>query len=206
MAVWKRLETREETIRQQDIKTIYMSAGKIYLESVQKQFSSLRAQGDKTFSQLEERDFFVIPAPGSNSLATIIRHLHGNMMSRFTNFLTEDGEKEWRRRDQEFEPYTADEQPGSQELAGWWNEGWDCLFSTLEKLGPEDLGKTVTIRSEPQIVLDAINRQLAHYAMHVGQILYIGKMIKGNAWISPTIAVGGSAAFTEEMKARQNKN
>jgi hypothetical protein len=152
--------------------------------------------GDQTFTQLDESGFHYQPAPESNSIAVIIRHLHGNMRSRFTNFLTEDGEKEWRRRDSEFE-----EAPLSREaLLQLWEEGWDCFLSAVQSLSEADLLSTITIRQEPLTVIDALNRQMAHYPYHVGQIVYLGRMYRGTNWKSLSIPKGQSEQFNLQMK------
>jgi len=132
----------------------------------------------------------------SNSIAVIIRHLNGNMLSRWTNFLTEDGEKPGRNRDEEFSEPGA----GKDQLLAIWDNGWSCLLDTLRSLTEEDLLKTITIRHEPLLAIDAINRQLAHYPHHVGQIVYIGKMIRGAAWQSLSISKGASEAFNQFMQ------
>ena len=149
-----------------------------FLQSAIKRFKSYKELADKTFEQLEEKDFFYQPNKESNSIAIIIQHMTGNMLSRWTNFLTEDGEKEWRQRDAEFETGSS----SKPDLINTWQKGWECLFDTLNALKNEDLLKTVTIRSESLTVVDAINRQLAHYPYHVGQIIYIGKIIKNESW------------------------
>lgn len=134
--------------------------------------------GDKSFEQLTETEMHFKPSAESNSIAIIVQHLYGNMMSRFTNFLTEDGEKPWRKRDAEFEPMELTK----QDLIDCWNTGWATAINTIEALKPEDLMKKITIRSEPLFVFDAILRQLAHYPYHVGQIVFIAKMIKDKDW------------------------
>jgi len=166
-----------------------------FLKDTIKRFKAYKDLGDKTFAQLTEKDFFYQPNPESNSIAIIIQHLYGNMLSRWTNFLTEDGEKAWRKRDGEF--VTAD--ASREDLVSFWNTGWDCLLNTLESLQPEDLTKTIYIRSEPLIVYDAILRQLAHYPHHVGQILYIGKMVKGSEWKSLSIPKGQSNEYNQSV-------
>ncbi len=160
-----------------------------------KRFKYYKSLGDKTFEQLAEADFFFQPSPESNSLAIIVQHLYGNMLSRWTNFLTEDGEKEWRKRDGEFEPM----QLTKADIIAFWNAGWDCLLTTLESLTEADLDKTITIRSEPLLVYDAILRQLAHYPYHVGQIIYIGKLIKDADFKTLSIAKNKSKVFNESM-------
>jgi ribosomal 50S subunit-associated protein YjgA (DUF615 family) len=173
-----------------------MNLAACYLESVKKQFNAYKKLGDSTFAQLSEAELHHIPATGSNSIAVIIKHMHGNLLSRFTNFLTEDGEKPWRQREEEFNP---DQPVAKEQLLQWWEEGWNCLFHTLDQLAPDDLTKTVTIRTEPHSALDAINRQLAHHASHVGQIVYLGKMFRQNDWQSLSIPRGGSTTFNEKM-------
>jgi hypothetical protein len=160
-----------------------MDIGTVYLESVIKRFNEYKTLGDKTFAQLSEKDFFSQPNEASNSIAVIIQHMHGNMLSRWTNFLTEDGEKNWRQRDEEFEV----QELSREQLIQRWEEGWNLLFNTLDSLTPGDLLKQITIRQQPLIVVDAINRQLAHYSSHVGQVVYLGKWIRGNQWTSLSI-------------------
>jgi hypothetical protein len=172
-----------------------------FLKDAIKRFRYYKELGDKTFTQLAEADLFYQPSGESNSIAVIVQHLYGNMMSRWTNFLTEDGEKEWRQRDAEFEVM----QISQQDLLSFWNEGWKCLLDTLESLQPEDLTKTVTIRTEPLQVYDAILRQLAHYPYHVGQIVYIGRLIKNEQWQSLSIPKGNSAQYLDAVKNAQIK-
>jgi hypothetical protein len=170
--------------------------GQVYLESVVKRMSTYKELGEGTFAQLEDQDFHYAPNYASNSIAVIIQHMSGNMLSRWTNFLSEDGEKEWRNREREF-----DEQAyGRAPLLKAWNEGWDCMLGTLRSLKEEDLLKTIYIRHEPLIVVDAINRQLAHYPHHVGQIVYIGKMIRNDQWKSLSIPKGQSDAFNRKLQ------
>jgi hypothetical protein len=176
-----------------------VSLGQTYLESVVKRMLTYKDLGDKTFAQLEDKDFFFCPNKSSNSIAVIIQHMSGNMLSRWTNFLSEDGEKSWRNRDQEFE--TDPRFSTKEQLLDYWNKGWVRMLDSLRSLKEEDLLKTVHIRSEPLIVIDAINRQLAHYPHHVGQILYIGKLIRGDAWKSLSIPKGHSEQFTQSMQA-----
>jgi hypothetical protein len=176
-----------------------MSLGETYLQSVIKRMKSYKDLGDKTFEQLEEKDFHFQPNEASNSIAIIIQHLAGNMLSRFTNFLTEDGEKEWRNRDEEFN----EQQSSKEKLIEHWENGWQVLFNTLQSLAENDLMKTIYIRSEALSVVDAINRQLAHYPHHVGQILYIGKMIKNDQWKSLSIPKNQSAIFNRQMNEKK---
>jgi hypothetical protein len=169
-----------------------------FLEDCIKRFEYYKSLGDKTFDQLEEKDLFFKPSPDSNSIAIIIQHLYGNMLSRWVNFLTEDGEKEWRNRDAEFEEMAI----SKQDLLSFWNEGWNVLLSTLRELKPEDLTKTIHIRTEPLIVYDAIIRQMAHYPYHVGQIVTLGKMIKDSDFKSLSIPKGQSREFNQQMQQR----
>ena len=155
-----------------------MSLGNIYLQSVINRLLGYRELAEKTFNQLEEKDFHYQPNETSNSIAVIMQHVSGNMLSRWTNFLTEDGEKTWRARDEEFEEHSY----SRRQLLDNWNKGWDCLLNTLRSLTEDDLLKTIHIRSEALSAIDAINRQLAHYPHHIGQIIYIGKMIKDDQW------------------------
>jgi hypothetical protein len=172
------------------------SPGAIYLDSAIRRLVIYKTLGDKTFAQLEENDFHYTPNDESNSISVIIRHLNGNMLSRWTNFLTEDGEKPDRNRDTEFTAPPL----GKEALLALWEEGWTCLLTTLRSLKEEDLLKTITIRHEPLIVIDAINRQLAHYPHHVGQIVYIGKMIRNDKWQSLSIPRGASEDVNRQMK------
>jgi len=155
-----------------------MSIGKEFLDTGIRRLKYYKDLGEKAFDQLNDADFHFQPNEESNSTAIIIQHIYGNMMSRWTNFLTEDGEKEWRQRDEEFEIHLLNK----QQLIELWQKGWACFFNALESLSEDDLLKTVHIRNEPLSVIDAINRQLAHYPHHIGQILYIGKMIKNKEW------------------------
>lgn len=172
-----------------------------FLKDAIKRFTYYKELGDKTFEQLTEADLFYQPSGESNSIAVIIQHMYGNMMSRWTNFLTEDGEKEWRKRDAEFEVMRC----SKQDLLSFWNDGWECLLNTLGNLKPEDLTKTVSIRTEPLSVYDAILRQLAHYPYHVGQITYLGKLLRNEQWISLSIPKGNSTQYLNSIKKGQSK-
>ena len=159
------------------------NAGELFLQSALKEFQDYKKMGDKTFAQLNEAEFHYQPNEECNSIAINIQHMHGNMLSRWTNFLTEDGEKEWRERDGEFEVHDF----SKEKLIQLWEEGWQLVFGTIESLTDEDVGKTILIRSKPLSVTGAINRQIAHYAYHVGQIVLIAKMLKGKEWITLSI-------------------
>lgn len=162
-----------------------------YLNSVKKQFEYYKWVGEKTFDQLENTDYFWHFNEESNSIGIIVNHLWGNMKSRWTDFLTSDGEKEWRNRDLEFESIIKSQ----DEMMVKWNEGWECLFAALNSINKENFHNEILIRNQSHSIIDALNRQLAHYAYHVGQIVYIGKLIKGSEWKSLTIAKGKSADF-----------
>ena len=168
-----------------------MSLGKEYLSTVIKRLKYYKDLGEKTFGQLEEKDLHFLPTSESNSIAIIVQHLTGNMLSRFTNFLTEDGEKEWRQRDDEFEIHDY----SKKQIIDLWNKGWECCFQALETLTENDLMTIIYIRKEPLTVVDAINRQLAHYPHHIGQIIYIGRMIKDKDWKSLSIPRGQSMQY-----------
>ena len=172
-----------------------------YLNSVKKQFSYYKMLGDKTFAQLSDDQLFWQYNAESNSVASIVKHLWGNMLSRWTDFLHSDGEKEWRKRDAEFENDIANR----DELLIKWNAGWTCLFTALDSLSPEDLDREIYIRNEGHTVMEAINRQLAHYPYHVGQIVFIGKLICDGTWVSLTIPRGNSAAFNAAKFAQRKR-
>ncbi|HEY0355659.1 MAG TPA: DUF1572 family protein [Flavisolibacter sp.] len=155
-----------------------MSIHNLYLQSVISRLKEYKSLADRSFEQLGDEDLHTCPNEVSNSIAVIIQHMHGNMVSRWTNFLTEDGEKDWRKRDEEFE----DQHFTRQVLMDKWEEGWKVLLDTLESLQPEDLFKTITIRNQPLGVIDAINRQLAHYSSHVGQVIYLARWVRGKDW------------------------
>ena len=165
-----------------------------YLESAKKQFEYYKMLGDKTFSQLNDDKLFWKYNDNSNSIATLVKHLWGNMLSRWTDFLTSDGEKEFRDRDSEFE----NDIKSREELLAKWNEGWDCLFKTLNSLTNDDLNKIIYIRNQGHTVTEAINRQLAHYPYHIGQIVFLGKMFAENSWTSLSIPKGKSQSYNQD--------
>lgn len=164
-----------------------------YLESVIKQFEYYKMLGEKTFAQIPDEKLFWQYNDNSNSIAIIVKHLWGNMMSRWTNFLTTDGEKEWRNRDAEFENDLCNK----QEMIEKWDEGWNVFLDTLKSLKEEDLEKIIYIRNQGHTVLEAINRQLAHYPYHVGQIVFIGKLCS-EQWNSLSIPKGKSTSYNAE--------
>jgi len=171
-----------------------MSFEEEFLKDITKRFQSYKSLGDKTFEQLNEKDFFYQPSTESNSIAIIIQHIHGNLMSRFTNFLTEDGEKPWRKRDEEFEQMKI----SKEEVLSLWNEGWNNLLNTIKSLHTDDVMKKVSIRNEQMYAYDALLRALAHVAYHVGQIVYLGKAIKDTAWETLSIPKRKSKQFNEQ--------
>jgi len=164
-----------------------------YLESVIKQFEYYKMLGERTFEQLPDEKLFWKLNDESNSIATIVKHLSGNMLSRWTDFLTSDGEKEWRNRDAEFEN-TIDSRKDVLEI---WEKGWKVLLDTLNSLIDTDLERIVYIRNQEHTVMEAINRQLAHYPYHVGQIVYIGKLAAAQ-WKSLSIPRGNSGQFNAD--------
>lgn len=172
-----------------------------YLPSVIKQFAYYRHLGEKTFDQLEEKELFKQVDEESNSIAIIVNHLSGNMLSRWTDFLISDGEKPWRHRDKEFEDLIKTR----AELREKWDKGWDCLFLAVKNLKEKDLEKIIYIRNMGHTVFEALNRQLAHYAYHVGQIVFIGKTIKRKEWKSLSIPKGGSKAYNQEKFGGEKK-
>lgn len=161
--------------------------GPLFLESAKKRLIAYKELGEKTFAQLTDEQLNWHSDAHSSSIAVIVRHMSGNMLSRWTHFLTEDGEKPWRERDAEFE----EPQWSKAELIAAWEKGWQCLLHALNALTTDELSKTVSIRHEPLSVTDAILRQLAHYAYHIGQIVYIGKLLLGNQWKSLSIPPKG---------------
>ena len=169
-----------------------------YLESVRKQFEYYKLLGEKTFAQLDDAQLFWQYNTESNSIAIIVKHLWGNMRSRWTDFLTSDGEKEWRHREAEFD---ADIQ-NREELLEKWNAGWTCLFEALDSITTDNFDTTIYIRNQGHTIVEAINRQLAHYAYHIGQIVYLGRMMKGADWQSLSIPRGESKAFNAAKFAK----
>ncbi len=165
-----------------------------YLPLALREFARLRQLADRALAQLPADAFFASPAPGDNSTAQILKHVGGNLLSRWTDFLTTDGEKPGRDRDTEFVILPADTR---DQLLSRWTAGWAALFSALTPLQSSDLDRIVTIRGEPLTVLQAINRQLTHYAYHVGQIVYLAKHFAGPAWQSLSIPLGQSARFNQ---------
>jgi len=165
-----------------------------YLQSSLKQFEYYKALGERTFDQLSEEELLWQYNPESNSIAITVNHLWGNMKSRWTDFLTSDGEKEWRNRELEFETVIKTK----AELMEKWEEGWACLFTALHAVNKDNFDTTIYIRNQSHSITEAVNRQMMHYAYHVGQIVYIGRMIKGEDWKSLSIPKGKSIAFNRD--------
>ncbi|MBU2921431.1 DUF1572 domain-containing protein [Winogradskyella psychrotolerans] len=165
-----------------------------YLPSTIKQFEYYKSLGDKTIAQLTFDELKKEFAQDSNSVSIIVKHLVGNMLSRWTNFLTEDGEKKWRKRDEEF----IDDFKSKDELLDAWNKGWNCLFTAIKPLSNHNLEQVIYIRNQGHSVTEAINRQMMHYAYHIGQIVYIGKLIKGEHWKSLSIPKEQSKAYNKD--------
>ncbi len=174
------------------------SIGKEFLSTAIRRLKYYKDLGEKTFDQLEDKDLHFQTSSASNSIAIIVQHMAGNMHSRWTNFLTEDGEKPWRQRDDEFEI----QQYSKPQIIELWQKGWDCFLQTLESLTEDDLLKTIYIRQEPLTVVDAINRQLAHYPYHIGQIVFIGKMISNENWKSLSIPKNRSQAYNNSNEVK----
>ncbi|MBY0486279.1 MAG: DUF1572 domain-containing protein [Flavobacteriaceae bacterium] len=165
-----------------------------YLESTKKQFLYYKLLGEKAMDQLQPEQLFVSVTEDTNSIATIIKHISGNMLSRWTDFLTTDGEKEWRNRDAEFENTIKTK----EELLKVWNDGWDCFLNTLNSLTPNQLTDIIYIRNEGHTVVEAINRQLAHYPYHIGQIVFYAKMLKKEEWTSLSIPKNNSKNYNAD--------
>jgi Protein of unknown function (DUF1572) len=166
-----------------------------YLESIQKQFAYYKLLGDKTIAQLSEAELLWQYSADSNSVAILVNHLSGNMLSRWTDFLTTDGEKEWRNRDQEFE---QDSIKTKSDLLERWEKGWACLFAALEAINVDNFQQIIYIRNQGHTIVDAFNRQLAHYAYHVGQMVFLGKLLKGAGWQNLSIPKGTSSAYNAD--------
>jgi len=173
-----------------------------YLDEINRQFRGYKRLGEGAMAQLKDEELFITLDPESNSVAILVKHLAGNMRSRFTDFLTTDGEKPDRNRDQEFELTSA---VTRADIMRRWEEGWSCVFSTMAALKPEDLMRTVTIRGEPHTVLQAINRQLAHYSAHVAQIIFLAKHLRSSDWKTLSVPRGKSAEFNAQAREKSEK-
>lgn len=171
-----------------------MEINNIYLESIKKQMLYYKTIAEKAMEQLSEEQLFIAVNEDTNSIANIVKHMSGNMLSRWTDFLTSDGEKSWRERDTEFESFTT----SKEDLLEIWNKGWKCFFNAIDSLQPEQLSQIIYIRNEGQTALDAINRQLAHYPYHIGQIVFYAKMLKKGDWESLSIPKNKSNSYNSE--------
>lgn len=176
-----------------------MNATTSYLESVKKQFLYYKMLGEKAMEQLEPEQLFVSVNEDTNSIAVIVKHLSGNMLSRWTDFMTTDGEKETRNRDGEFE----NDLQTKDQLLTVWNNGWDCFLGALDSLQPEQLSEIIYIRNEGHTVIEAINRQLAHYPYHIGQIVFYAKQLKKNEWDSLSIPKNKSKSYNADKFAQE---
>jgi Protein of unknown function (DUF1572) len=165
---------------------------KHYLEEARRQLRGHKRLGEAAMAQLRDEDFLVALDPESNSVAILVKHLAGNMRSRFTDFLTTDGEKPDRFRDREFELSSATTRA---DVIEWWEEGWAIVFSAIDALKPEDVMQRVTIRGQPHTVLQAVNRQIAHYAQHIGQMVFLAKHLRSSEWKTLSIPRGKSEEF-----------
>jgi len=165
-----------------------------YLEEIRRQFRGHKRMGEAAMIQLRDEDLFVQLDPEANSVAILVKHLAGNMRSRFTDFLSTDGEKPDRFRDREFELNAATTRA---DVMKWWEEGWACVFAAIDALKPEDVMSTVTIRGEPHTVLQATNRAIAHYAQHIGQIVLLAKHLRSSEWKTLSIPRGKSEEFKD---------
>ena len=169
-----------------------------YVELVLREFERLKTLAEGAMAQCSDEQFFATPAPTDNSVAIIVKHVAGNLVSRWTDLLTSDGEKPDRNRDAEFELQPNDSRP---RLLEFWERGWSVLFASLGALSEADLNRTIKIRGEALTVLQAVNRQLMHYSYHVGQIVYVAKHLCGASWKTLSIPRGGSAQFNQQPAA-----
>ncbi len=176
--------------------------GQHFIADALKVFRNYKGLGERAMAQLADEQLFIAPDAESNSVAVVVKHLGGNMRSRWTDFLTTDGEKPDRDRDSEF---VVDDGTTRAEVMRWWEEGWRVVFEAVEPLRPEDLLRRVTIRGEPHTVVEAINRQLTHYAYHVGQIVFLAKHLRSSEWETLSIARGASEKFNATLRGGGEK-
>ena len=179
-----------------------MDSAAHYLDEARRQLRGHKRMGERAMSQLRDEDLFVTIDPESNSVAILVKHLAGNMRSRFTDFLTSDGEKPDRFRDREFEVSGASTRA---EVMRWWHDGWACVLAAIDALTADDVMRIVTIRGEPHTVLQAINRQIAHYAQHIGQIVFLAKHLRSSQWQTLSIPRGRSEEFNTNSPPRFDK-
>jgi hypothetical protein len=174
-----------------------------YMDEIGRQLRGYKRLAEGAVAQVTDSELFLAIDVESNSIAIVLKHMAGNMRSRFSDFLTTDGEKPDRNRDREFVMSSG---TSRNDLLQWWEEGWEILFATLASLKPDDLQGTVTIRGQPHTVLQALNRQLAHYAYHTGQIVFIAKHFRGTDWNSLSIPKGHSEPFNAQMEQKFSKH
>ena len=170
-----------------------------YLENIKKQFLYYKTIGEKAIEQLESEQLFAVANENSNSIAVIIKHLSGNMISRWTDFLTTDGEKEWRNRDSEF----TETIKTREDLLDIWEKGWNCFFDAINNIKSDQLSVIIYIRNEGQTVVEAINRQLAHYPYHIGQIVFYAKMLKQSEWKSLSVPKNKSTDYNMDKFSKE---
>jgi uncharacterized damage-inducible protein DinB len=171
------------------------------LDAARETFASTKELGDRALAQLDDSQLHTCLVSGGNSVAVIVRHVAGNMRSRWIDFLDSDGEKPWRNRDQEF----AEPDDSREQLLADWNAGWACLFAALDPLTDADLGRTVQIRGQDLTVVRAIDRQISHYGYHIGQIVLIARTICGDRWETLSIARGRSAEYNRDLFGDSSK-
>jgi hypothetical protein len=174
-----------------------------YLADVLQTFRDYKKLAERAFAQITDEEFFKTIDEESNSIAVNIKHMAGNMLSRWTDFLTTDGEKPERNRDIEFVIL-----PGTtkDEMVAYWDRGWECVFAAIEPLSPDNLMRTVTIRGQNHTVIQAINRQIAHYAYHVGQIVFLAKHFKSSDWQSLSVPRNRSAEFNAYLEEKTKES
>ena len=171
---------------------------RMVVESIQTELRRYKRLGEKAFAQVAAEDLTRRPSQDANSVATLVWHVGGNLKSRFTDFLTADGEKPWRDRDSEFAARTVT----AAELASKWEDGWSAVLAAVEALSDADLARTVTIRSQPLSVLDALQRSLAHTSYHVGQIVFLSRLLCAGGWEWLSIPPGQSDEFNRKLKGQ----
>lgn len=170
-----------------------MNAAENFLDISRKMFAYYKGLADKSMAPLREAEIHYLPNKASNSIAILVHHMSGNMLSRFTDFLTSDGEKPWRNRDAEFEDFYT----SKADMLADWEKGWACLYEALDTLSANEMTDLVYIRNEGHTVLEAVTRQVTHYAYHTGQIVYIAKLVRNGEWQTLSIAPGQSGAFNQ---------
>jgi hypothetical protein len=172
-----------------------------FIDSITRNFQKQKSLADKAFAQLDDAQLRIPLDENTNSVAVIMKHVGGNLVSRFADFLTSDGEKPDRNRDGEF----VDDFPSREAMLGRWERGWNILFDALASLRPQDLTRIITIRGEPHTVMDALHRSLAHCGYHVGQIVQLARFLAKDRWETITIPRGGSEQFNQRKRADSNR-